>query len=184
MARVTGVSAHDDGSFFCERLVHSRLLISCAPARPPGYVIKARHTSTFRRALVSLVHAPHQSLSSCLRVSPSYFSARTESWESRTPEPPSVKQHLLGCAGDQSFGERLRDCSLLQIIFVFFLVAVDIIFFFFVFRIVVFFLVDVRGTTLRTPSCINCGPRLQATHYGDQCDQSHRCLEHGSLRRV
>ena len=153
-----GVFAHHDGSFFRKRLFHSGLLISCAPARLPSYVIKARHASTFRRALVSLVHAPHQSLSSCLRPSPSHFSARMESWESRPPELLSVKRHLLGCAGDEVFVECLHDYSLLQIVFVFFLVVADIISFFFVFGIVVFFLVDVRGTALQTPSCINCGP--------------------------
>ena len=31
----------------------------------------------------------------------------------------------------------------------------------------VFFLVDVRGTALRTSSCIDCGPLLHATHYVD-----------------
>ena len=30
---------------------------------------------------------------------------------------------------------------------------------------IVFFLVNVRGTALRTSSCIDCGPLLQATHY-------------------
>ena len=100
MARVTGVFAHHDGSFFRKRLFHSGLLISCAPARLPGYVIKARHALTFRRAIVSPVHEPHQSLSSCLRAFPSQFSTRTKSWESRPPEPPFVKRHLLGCAGD------------------------------------------------------------------------------------
>ena len=32
---------------------------------------------------------------------------------------------------------------------------------------IVFFLVDVRGTALRTSSCIDCGRLLQATHYVD-----------------
>jgi hypothetical protein len=32
-------------------------------------------------------------------------------WESRPPKSPTAKIHLHGCAGDQIFGERLRDCS-------------------------------------------------------------------------
>jgi hypothetical protein len=33
-------------------------------------------------------------------------------WESRPPKSSSVERHLHGCAGDQVFGERTRDCSL------------------------------------------------------------------------
>lgn len=32
-------------------------------------------------------------------------------WESRPPKSPTAEIHLHGCAGDQIFGERLRDCS-------------------------------------------------------------------------
>jgi hypothetical protein len=32
-------------------------------------------------------------------------------WESRPPKSPSAERHLHGCAGDQVFGERTRDCS-------------------------------------------------------------------------
>jgi len=35
------------------------------------------------------------------------------------------------------------------------------------YSVFVFFLVDVRGTALRTSSCIDCGPLLRATHYID-----------------
>jgi hypothetical protein len=64
--------------------------------------------------------------------------------------------------GQSGFWEHHCNYSLLQIVFVFvfFLVAADIVFFFFVLGIIVFFLVDVRGTALRTPSYIDCGPRL------------------------
>ena len=41
-------------------------------------------------------------------------SARTESWESRPPEPPSVLRHLPGVRAIRFLGERLRDCSLLS----------------------------------------------------------------------
>jgi hypothetical protein len=42
----------------------------------------------------------------------------------------------------------------------------------------------VRGTTLRTSSCIDC-VRLHRTYTRDvSCEWSHWCLEHQSLRRV
>jgi hypothetical protein len=94
-------------------------------------------------------------LLSCSRVSPSQSSAQTESWESRPLEPPFVKRHLLGCADDQVFGEHLRDCSLLPRDCRRLLLRI------------VYFLLDVRGTALRTSSCIDCGPRHRALHYVD-----------------
>jgi hypothetical protein len=39
--------------------------------------------------------------------------ARTESWESRPPEPPSTSAAPARVCGDQVFRERLRDCSVL-----------------------------------------------------------------------
>jgi hypothetical protein len=33
-------------------------------------------------------------------------------WDSRPMKSPFAERHLHGCAGDQVFGERTRDCSL------------------------------------------------------------------------
>jgi hypothetical protein len=94
----------------------------------------------------------------------SQSSTHTDSWESRPLESPSVKRHLLGCAGDQVFRERLRDRSLLRIVIVFFLVATDIIFVF-------LFGSSSSWWTFEGRHCehlsASCGPRIQATHYDD-----------------
>jgi hypothetical protein len=42
---------------------------------------------------------------------PSRLLRAQREWESRPPKSPTVEIHLHGCAGDQIFGERLRDCS-------------------------------------------------------------------------
>jgi hypothetical protein len=97
-------------------------------------------------------------LLSCSRVSPCQFSACTECWESMPPEPPSAWRHLLECADDQVFGERLRDCLLLPS---------DCRRRLLLLPWIVYFPVDVRGTALQTSSCIDCDPRHQATHYVD-----------------
>ena len=79
-----------------------------------------------------------------------------------------ASRHLLGCAGDQVFGERHPRLLAGEIVFFhsggIFMVdgrVRDCDYF-------VFFLVDVRGTaTTLSSSCIDCGPLLQATHYVD-----------------
>jgi hypothetical protein len=98
---------------------------------------------------------------------------RAECWESRPPEPPSALWHLLGCAGDQVFGEHLCDCSL----------PPDYCRRRLLSRII-YFSVDIQGTALGTSSCIDCGPLLRATHNVDSCEWSHQCLKHASLRWV
>jgi DNA-directed RNA polymerase specialized sigma24 family protein len=42
---------------------------------------------------------------------PSHLLRAQREWESRPPKSPTAEIHLHGCAGDQIFGERLRDCS-------------------------------------------------------------------------
>ena len=42
---------------------------------------------------------------------PSHLLRAQREWESSPPKSPSAELHLHGCAGDQIFGERLRDCS-------------------------------------------------------------------------
>lgn len=42
---------------------------------------------------------------------PSHLLRAQREWESRPPKSPAAEIHLHGCAGDQIFGERLRDCS-------------------------------------------------------------------------
>ena len=145
---------------------------------------------------------PVQSLSSCSPPSLSWTYTRIEieraGLQNQTPCPKPLRaqrsgeqtsrtqrftsRHLLGCAGNQVFRERLLlasldwrhqlhpgDCSdwplpllpgghlLLRIVFVFFLVI----------RGIVFFLVDVCGTALWTFTYIDCGLLLQVTHYVD-----------------
>jgi hypothetical protein len=56
------------------------------------------HTNSLRR----VAHSPF--LSHLLRAQ--------RVWESRPPKSPFAELHLHGCAGDQVFGERTRDCSL------------------------------------------------------------------------
>jgi hypothetical protein len=53
----------------------------------------------------SLRHVAHN-------PSPSHLLRVKGVWESRPPKSLSVELHLHGCACDQVFGERTRDCSL------------------------------------------------------------------------
>jgi hypothetical protein len=74
---------------------------------------------------------------------------------------------------DQVFWERLRDCSPSSSSSERPCFSLPWIGF-------IYFPVDVQGTTLRTSSCINCGPRLRSTHH--EWEWSHCCFEHESFR--
>ena len=96
---------------------------------------------------------------SCIRVLPVPSSVRTEIWESGPSEPAFASGHLLGFVRAIGFLGSVfataRRPLLPRNVFVFVLVALLLS------RIgFIYFLVDVRGTTLRTSSYINCGPRL------------------------
>ena len=89
--------------------------------------------------------------------------------ESRPPEPDALHRDTCsGVAGNQVFGERLPRLLTGEIVFFhsggssswWTFARIEIDYF-------VFFLVDVRGTALRTSSCTDCGPLLRATHYVD-----------------
>ena len=112
---------------------------------------------------------------------PSHLLRAQREWESRPPKSPTAEIHLHGCAGDQIFGERLRDCS--RDLFVQLLRSTSS-------------RVDacccsssrrpatVRGTAQRTSSCTDF-VRLHRTNTRDvSCEWSHWCLEHRSLRWV
>jgi hypothetical protein len=96
---------------------------------------------------------------------PSHLLRAQREWESRPPKSPTAEIHLHGCADDQIFGERLRDCSRDR-------------------PQLFFFPATVRGTALRTSSCTDF-VRLHRTNTRDvSCEWSHWCLEHRSLRWV
>jgi hypothetical protein len=62
--------------------------------------------------LVTTAQYEHRTVSDALHTTiPVPPSASTE-WESMPPKSPSAERHLHGCAGNQVFGERTRDCSL------------------------------------------------------------------------
>jgi hypothetical protein len=67
-------------------------------------------------------------------------------WESRSPKSPSAERHLFGCAGDQVFGERTRDCSLLPALIKFRIAGA------------------VRRTALRTSACSIAYDYIELTH--------------------
>ena len=86
-----------------------------------------------------------------------------------SPEPDALHRDTCsGVAGNQVFGERLPRLLTGEIVFFhsggssswWTFARIEIDYF-------VFFLVDVRGTALRTSSCTDCGPLLRATHYVD-----------------
>jgi hypothetical protein len=52
-----------------------------------------------------------QSQTRCTQPFPSHLLRAHTVWESRPPKSSSAERHLHGCAGDQVFGERTRDCS-------------------------------------------------------------------------
>jgi hypothetical protein len=59
-----------------------------------------------------LVTTRYESQTRCTQSLLSHLLRAQSEWEMRPPKSSSVELHLYGCAGDQVFGERTRDCSL------------------------------------------------------------------------
>jgi hypothetical protein len=129
----------------------------CCPSPLPLSVYKyggGGRNSGYANSFSNVLHSAY--------FRPTFYEQRE--WKSRPPKSPSIEVHLHGCAGDQVFGERTRDCS---------------------FHPLWFFIVGaVRGTALRTPACIEF-VQLHRTYTRDvSYEWSHLCLKHRSLHRV
>jgi hypothetical protein len=109
-----------------------------------------------------------QSQMRCTQPFSSHLLRAQRLWESRPLKSSFTELHLHGCAGDQVFGERTRDCSSsARPTLIRFLIAGAI-----------------RGAALCTSACIDC-VRLHRTYTRDvSCEWSHWRLEHCSLHRV
>ena len=130
---------------------------------PPGaYIFHKQTLFPYLRDTTQSV-SPLSLLSSCSLFIPVSSLCAHRDRENRPPEPDALHRDTCSdVAGNQVFGERLPRLLAGEFV-VFFLVDVrrieiDCCVF-------VFFLVDIRGTALRTSSCIDCGPLLHATHY-------------------
>jgi hypothetical protein len=97
----------------------------------------------------------HTTFSVAYRLSLSHLLRAQTVWERKPPKSPFAERHLHGCASDQVFGERTRDCSLRPALIKFLVAGA------------------VRGTALRTSVCVDC-VRLHRTYTRDvSCEWRH-----------
>ena len=123
------------------------------------------------RILFPCTHTTHQSSHLPVELLPFIpivnFCAHKDQ-ESNPPEPDALQDICSGVRAIRFLGSVFRDCLQPEIGFLAVKRSTTSL------RTssswdsqIIFFLVAVRGTALRTSSCIDCGPLLQATHYVD-----------------